>query len=239
MIDIHSHILFDTDDGAKTLDQSIEIIKRAVENNYTDIVLTPHYFKGKDYCKTNEENIEKLNILKEELNKREININLYLANEVYIDLDILDNLEKNIISTINGSKYLLIEFPLWNKVGYMNQIIFELVSKGITPIIAHPERYRYFHNDIEGLEKLIDEGALLQGNIGSIYGKYGYKCKKMLKKLIKRDMISFLGSDIHTPESYEYELNTTKKVKKFIKDESKFKLLTEDNIRKVINNEKI
>ncbi len=124
MIDTHSHILFGIDDGARNINESINILKKASTNGITDIILTPHYVPNSKYNCNNQDKQRLLNNLKEELIKNNIDINLYLANEVYLDLEI-SNLLENDISTINGSKYILIELPMNRKTDILEDVIYD------------------------------------------------------------------------------------------------------------------
>ena len=238
MKDIHTHILYDIDDGAKTLEESLDILKKASLNGVTDIVLTPHYIKDSKYSANNNEKEEKLNILKQELKKNNIDINLYLGNEVYIDEDINTLLKKD-ISTINNSRYILIELPLNSKPLFLDEVLYGIVKEGLIPIIAHPERYKAYYKNYDFFDNLIKKGCLFQSNIGSLYGDYGRKSKKMFKELLKRNMIHFIGSDIHTKNSKTYEKNIEKDLFKIVKDKEKVENLLINNTDKVINNKDI
>ena len=239
-IDIHSHILYGIDDGSKSIEESINIIKEHIKMGFTDIVVTPHYIENSKY-ETN--NIDKENILKtlkQELKKQNININLYLGNEVFVNNNLEELLKKKEISTINNSKYLLIEFPMNEKPKDINNIIYELKIKGIIPIIAHPERYDYVEKNPNLVLEWIEEGALLQSNYGSIIGVYGSGPQKTIKKLLKKDLIEFLATDIHYPNNKIY-LNMDKirkKLKKLITEE-RFIELTNTNPKKIIENKEI
>lgn len=239
-IDIHSHILYGIDDGSKTLEESINIIKEHVMMGFTDIVLTPHYIENSKY---ETDNIEKQNILKElkqELKKQNIKINLYLGNEVFVNNNLEELIEKEEISTINNSRYLLIEFPMNEKPKDINNIIYELKIKGIIPIIAHPERYDYVEKNPNIVLEWIEEGALLQSNYGSIIGIYGSGPQKTIKKLLKKDLIDVLATDIHYPNNKIY-LNIDKIRKKLNKLISEKRLieLTNTNPKKIIENKEI
>lgn len=239
-IDIHSHILYGIDDGSKSIEESINIIKEHIKMGFTDIVVTPHYIENSKY-ETN--NIDKENILKtlkQELKKQNININLYLGNEVFVNNNLEELLKKKEIATINNSKYLLIEFPMNEKPKDINNIIYELKIKGIIPIIAHPERYDYVEKNPNLVLEWIEEGALLQSNYGSIIGVYGSGPQKTIKKLLKKDLIEFLATDIHYPNNKIY-LNMDKirkKIKKLITEE-RFIELTNTNPKKIIENKEI
>ena len=148
MKDIHCHILNGIDDGSKTIEESIRIIKNAIDNGITDIVLTPHYIENSNYNCNNKNKFYLINKLKKELKKNNLYINLYLGNEIMITKNIISLLTKGEASTINNTKYVLIEFPLHNELSYIEDIIFELVRNNYIPIIAHPERYSYIQKDI-------------------------------------------------------------------------------------------
>ena len=235
-VDIHSHILYGIDDGSKSLEESKEIIKQHIEMGFKDIVVTPHYIENSDYITNNEEKEKILKTLKKEFN----DINLYLGNEVFINNNIEELLNNNEISTINGSKYLLIELPLHNKIKNATDIIYELRIKGIIPIIAHPERYEFVQKNPNSVDELIEEGAILQSNYGSIIGVYGEHAKKTMKKLLKKNVISVLATDIHFPNNKIYlNMDTIRKKLTKIISEEKLKELTILNPKKIINNEDI
>ncbi len=234
MRDIHSHISYGIDDGAKTKEEAIELLKAEEKKNVTDIILTPHYIKNSKY-QANEQVREKI---REELQPH-TKINLYIGNEVYICEDILTLLETKEISTLNHSKYLLVELPMTSKLRNLEDIIYQLIRKGIVPIIAHPERYLYVQQDITYLDQYLEMGVLFQSNYGSILGLYGKNVKKTVKALLKRNYISFLGSDLHDiTKSYE-ELKLQKKLKKIVKNQERIDDLLENNILKIIHNEDI
>lgn len=235
-VDIHSHILYGIDDGSKSLEESKEIIKQHIEMGFKDIVVTPHYIENSDYITNNEEKEKILKTLKKEFN----DINLYLGNEVFINNNIEELLNNNEISTINGSKYLLIELPLHNKIKNATDMIYELRIKGIIPIIAHPERYEFVQKNPDSVDELIEEGAILQSNYGSIIGVYGEHAKKTMKKLLKKNVISVLATDIHFPNNKIYlNMDTIRKKLTKIISEEKLKELTILNPKKIINNEDI
>ena len=234
MIDIHTHILNNIDDGSKSLEESFEMIQEAYKNNVTDIVLTPHYIKGTKYNADNNSKTEKFEELKKWCSISNINVNLYLGNEVYVTDDTI-SLEKEIM-TINNTKYILIELPLNTKYNLLDEYIIKLKKKKLVPIIAHPERYIAYYKDYDFFNNLIDKGCLLQGNISSIYGKYGRKSKKMLKYMLKNNMISFIATDIHSPKNKIYTKNIKEDLYKIIKDEKKVEDLLCNNQNKVLHN---
>ena len=237
-IDIHSHILYGIDDGSKSLEESKKILEQHKEMGFKDIIATPHFIKNSKYITNNKEKQKLLESLKQEAKK--LNLNLYIGNEVFITNELEELLENKEISTLNNSKYLLIELPMTNKIKNIKEIIYELKIQNITPIIAHPERYECIQKKPEKVKEWIEEGALLQANYGSIIGIYGKKSKKTLKKLLKQNQISFIATDIHYPDNKIYQ-NIKKIRKKLIRilGEEKFNNLTINNPKKVLENKEL
>ena len=229
MRDLHNHLLFGIDDGSTSIDESIKLLNEMEKSKVTDIMLTPHYIAGSDYCTPNSKKRE----LIEELRKH-TNINLYLGNEVYIDNNIVTDIRNDKISTLNGSRYVLIEFPLNEKLEIVPTILNNVIKSGYIPIIAHPERYHYY--DLEFFEELIDAGCLLQGNITSLCGKYGSNAKHNLELLVRKHMIHLMGTDTHRSI---YPLNECYVALSKIVNLDMYKDITANNFLKVVNNEKI
>ena len=225
MIDLHNHSLPGVDDGAKTFEEAIDNIEFLKEKKITDIILTSHYMCDTDYVVEVSERRKILEKLK--LHYKNDNINLYLGNEVYVcDSDILlDLIKKEEITTLNGSRYLLIEFPLHQRVHHIDQLLCELNDKGIVPIIAHPERYRMFQKDYKKILELLEYDCLLQCNLGSISGQYGSKAKKYMKWLLKHNLVSFIATDFHHIPSKDTFNKSMKKLNRIISKEKKEELL--------------
>lgn len=205
MIDIHSHILPGVDDGSKSFEESIEIIKKAEENGVSDIILTPHYIKGSIYHSGVRENKKILRELKAEVEKEGIPVRLYLGNEVFVESDMIQMVLDGEITTLNNSRYLLFELPLNQEFRNFDEVINSVRSNGLVPVIAHPERYGMVHENPLILNEMKRIGALFQSDVGAFFGKYGKSSEKMVKLLLKHDMIDFLASDIHRGESNLYE----------------------------------
>ena len=238
MKDLHSHLLFGIDDGCKDIGESITLLKAAQKQGITDLVLTPHYMENTKYNVNNEEKKKRFEELKEEVKKQGIEINLYLGNEVYITENIKDLLKQQEITTINNSKYLLIEFPLGNMLYNTKDIIYNLVVEGYVPILAHPERYRIFQRHPEHIDEYIRVGALLQGNYKSLLGKYGSDAKKTLIYFLKNKKITFLASDCHHEKDFQIK-KIKKKLKSITKSDNMVEDLLENNFNKVMKNENI
>ena len=238
MIDFHSHIVYDVDDGSQTLEQSINILKKAEKAGFDKIILTPHYME--DYYEIHTDEIaEKIETLREKCNKEQIEIELYQANEIYITNHIVELIESSEATTINKSRYVLFELPMNEEPGNLLEVVYQLLENKKVPIIAHPERYSYIQKDPNRLIPLIEQGVLFQTNYGSIDGQYGKEIQKTAKLLIENNFIHFLGSDVHH-EGYIYEKmpEIKESLRKIISNE-KIKELTTQNAEKVLNNEEI
>lgn len=215
MTDVHSHILFGIDDGSRTISESIELLKKLKSVGFNNVILTPHFILDSTYNSNYEANIKIYNELKERLLNENIDINIYLGNEIFIDKNVPTLLEKNIITSLNETKYVLVEFPMHNKLLNIEDILYEIRSKGYEVVIAHPERYDAFKEDYSIVDTLREDGFLFQSNYSSILGYYGKDSIKLLKYMLKRHYIDFLGTDIHRIEK-TYVIDNFKKIEKHI-----------------------
>ena len=196
MIDIHSHIIPNVDDGARSVEETFNILKEAQEAGFTDVILTSHFLLN--YYETNAQELifwkEKL---QEVLKKQGTKINLHSGMEIYITNQMEELLENKKILTLANSRYMLIELPLATNVKYFDYVVYYLEAKGIKPIIAHPERYKCVQKDPDIVEEYIEKGCLIQCNYGSIVNLYGREAEKTIKTLLKKNQVHFLGSDVH------------------------------------------
>lgn len=239
MIDIHTHILYDIDDGVRNVDESVEIIKKYYKNGIRHIVLTPHYVLNSEYDAKNNIKLKKIKELRSILKEENINVNLYVGNEVYINKDIINLLREGKIFTINNSRYLLIELPFINEDLDALNIIHDLILSGIIPIIAHPERYNYIQDDIEKLKEYKELGALIQVNNDSLYNKYGRSCNKTVKKILRCRLADFIATDIHHNSSKMYTSFKIRKKIENLTDKKYAKKIMIDNQVKVLKDEEI
>jgi len=196
IIDIHSHIIPNVDDGSPNLETSIFLIEEQIKQGVTDIICTPHYRKGM-FETSREDIVENFNLLKKEITNRNLNVSLYLGQETYLRRygSLEKAIEINKIHTMNNTNYLLIEFSYTNELD-LSEIVYTTKLKGYIPIIAHIERYEYV--GLEEAMEIVEAGGLIQVNASSVIGKHGGKIKKRVKKLLKNDLVSFIASDIHS-----------------------------------------
>lgn len=236
IIDIHTHILPGIDDGAKDIEESVKIINYLYANGITDIVLTSHYISNTKYNYNQIARDRTLAVLREALNNDQIN--LYLGNEVYLTENVIDLLERHEISTINNTRYMLIELPLTGCLHNFQNILCELTDYGIIPIIAHPERYEFLQKDKRRIRELLEFNCLIQCNVDSITGKYGKKAQKLMKWFLKNKLVQFVATDSHYVGDTDLLQKSYKKLKKAVGN-TKFEDLTLKNPLKVLRNEEV
>ena len=235
MTDMHNHLLFGVDDGSKSIEDSISVLQDMYNFGYRNVILTPHYIKDSNYSSPANENYKKLKILKEELIKNNININLYLGNEIYIDEDIYELLINRKIYPLNGTSFILVELPISGEYENYEEILSYLISKGCSVILAHPERYISFQKDFNKIYELEKMGVYFQSNLDSLVGRYGEDAEKMVKRLLKEKKISFLATDIHS-KKHDYNIwNTAHDVALKYISEKEYNLLVNVNPGKFVN----
>lgn len=238
MKDLHTHVMYGIDDGSRTIEESMTMLERLSNEGVTDVMLTPHYIENSKYNCNNKNKKQLFKKIKQEAQRRGININIYLGNEIMVNNNIM-NLFNTEIATLNASKYLLIELPMEKEFDDLDLVIKELTNNGVIPIIAHPERYSYVKDNYKWLEEYLKMGVLFQSNYESLFGKYGKEAKKTIKKLLKHNMVHFLASDIHHENSKCNLKKLHKKLKRIIKSEDNINDLLNNNFTKVIKNEDI
>ena len=197
MIDLHTHLLPDVDDGVETFDESIEILRELINHGVDSIVLTPHHIPETIYNSPRSDNLKLLHELKKIMLEEGLKADLNLGNEIYINREIASLLRNKIISPLGENNYLLIELPMSGQYEGYEDIFYNLQSEGYNIVLAHPERYISTQRDFSILERLHNLGILFQCNLGSIVGQYGRKAEKTLKKLAKKDLIYAFGTDTH------------------------------------------
>ncbi|MDT0607819.1 tyrosine-protein phosphatase [Croceitalea rosinachiae] len=208
LIDIHNHILPGIDDGAKTVEESIDLIKSFGEFGIKDFICTPHIMSG--YYENTPETIKKsfIKLRKELEEKKIVNANLSYAAEHMIDSSFDELLENNMIIPLNSS-HILIEMSYLQPSINFEASIGLIKNRGYFPIFAHPERYQYLNNDIRNYYAYKPLGIKLQLNLLSLGGHYGKEPKQTSLKLLEMEKYDFLGSDVHNIE----HLDTLKEIK--------------------------
>jgi tyrosine-protein phosphatase YwqE len=193
--DMHSHLIPGVDDGAKTIEDSIALIRKLYDLGYRKAITTPHIMS--DYYRNTPEIIlSGLEKVKEALKNEQIEFALEAAAEYYLDDGFLHKLENEKLLTF-GSDYLLFEISYINCPDNLKEIIFQMQVHGYKPIMAHPERYPFWFNRFDEYRSFRDQGVLLQINVNSLGGYYGIEAKKVAEKLIDNEMVDLIGTDMH------------------------------------------
>ncbi len=238
MLDMHTHIIPSIDDGSKNLKETIQIIKEGADSGIHTIVATPHYLEGK-YENTKENILIRVEYLNEYLKNSGINVSIVGGSEILVCPDIIELLKSGKLCTLNGSRYILIEFAVNLRNTKACQIIKQIIDEGYIPIIAHPERYIYVQKNIKDVFKYVEAGALIQMNIGSLIGDYGEEARETAVKLLKHNLIHTWGSDTHYIRRIYERLQEGLDELKRIVGEDMFKLIIDINPNHIYNNEDI
>lgn len=214
-VDIHSHLLPGIDDGAKDLNNSIELISKMRSYGIKNFITTPHVL-GNVYANSSETIKTKLKLVKDELQKRNLNdISIHAAAEYMMDEQFSILLENNDILTLKDN-FILVEMSYFSAPINVFDILFEIQLKGYKPILAHPERYNFYHNNFQTYYKLKQAGCLFQLNLLSLTEQYGKGVQKISEKLLDENMYDFVGTDTHHHNHLELlkKLGTEKNLKK-------------------------
>ena len=196
MIDVHCHILPDVDDGSECMQESINMAMIAKEQGIDKIIATPHYHPEFKYLKGEELN-KVCEEFKKQLKENNIDIEIYLGNEIYFTYDLIEKISELDFYCLNKSKYILIEFLPTNFPLNLCNIVYELKQKGFIPVLAHVERYIKIHDDPEIIYDCIKTGAIIQINSSSLIGKQGKEIQRFCNLLIGRNMVHLVATDAH------------------------------------------
>lgn len=238
MIDFHTHIIPNIDDGARNIDETFNLIQEAKNVGFDGIVLTSHYMENYYETGVKERDIW-VKVIKDNLIEKGIKTNLYLANEIYLADNIMDLLIEGKASTINNTSYVLFEMPLNSEPMNLYNVIYSLQENKLIPVLAHPERYSFIQKEPEFIYELVEKGVLMQSNYGSILGQYGEKAKIVLTKLLKGNLIHFLGSDVHRQNTIYKMLPQALEEIKNIVGVDKLNKLTTINPKLALDNKRI
>ena len=235
MIDFHNHVLPAVDDGSKSLEMSLNMLGHAAEQGITDVVNTVHL----QHPKVETEDISydriqrRIANLQVELDKFNIPIRLHSGSEVFY-LPNLVSFKGNQLATFGQGSYMLVEFQVHQLPETQKQVLFDLKMAGVTPIIAHPERYKPVQDDISIITDWLSVGCLIQVDAGSVLGFLGSGSKEASERIVKSGWCQILGSDAHDDQRRNFCLmETMEKVKDWIGSDAN--LLVNDNPRMVLD----
>jgi protein-tyrosine phosphatase len=240
MIDLHCHILPGLDDGAKSLEEAVEMAQIAEDEGIERIVATPHLFRG-DFMQEGLGIIEeKREELSRALKANDIQLELLSGAEVHISHNLMDEIMKNRESlVIDCSSYMFVEFPSRHVFSGAKELFFELMSEGIIPIIAHPERNAIFVRHPSFLYELIQMGSLAQANSGSLSGVYGREAEQAVLRFLEMNLIHFIGSDGHNTDAVAPRLSEARERTEEIIGQEGALALVRDNPGAVLEDKQI
>ncbi|WP_373941194.1 histidinol phosphatase [Polaribacter sejongensis] len=195
-VDIHSHLLPGIDDGAKNIETSIALITKMRSYGIKSIITTPHVL-GDLYQNSSDIIKDKLREVQAALQRKNItDLTINAAAEYMMDEQFSELLEKNDILTLKDN-YVLVEMSYFSAPINLYEILFEIQVKGYKPVLAHPERYSFLHNDFNHYYKLKKAGCLFQLNLLSLTEQYGKGVQKISEKILKENLYDFVGTDTH------------------------------------------
>ena len=225
-VDIHSHLLPGIDDGAKDMDTSIALLLKMASFGIKNFITTPHVL-GSVYPNSSEVIKQKLAAVKKELEKREIKgISIQAAAEYMLDGEFSALLDQKDILVLKDN-YILVEMSYFSAPINLYELLFKIQLKGYKPVLAHPERYNFYHTDFKNYYKLKQAGCLFQLNLLSLTDQYGKGVQKTSEKLLKENLYDFVGTDTHHQNHLELlpkigTKKTLEKIKHLLNNNKKF-----------------
>ncbi|MCB0653592.1 MAG: hypothetical protein KDC85_20105 [Saprospiraceae bacterium] len=195
-VDMHSHLIPGIDDGAKDMEDSLAIIEQLRDLGYKKIITTPHTYEAY-YPNTAAVILEGLENLRNALEKAGIEVEVSAASEYFMDEHFESLLEKKELMTLGETNFVLVEMSFFGAPPALEEYIFQMRLAGYHPVLAHPERYAFFANKFKYYERLVELGCALQINALSLTGHYGALARKTAEKLLKKEMVTFFGTDCH------------------------------------------
>lgn len=201
MIDIHCHILPGIDDGAETIEESLEMARMAVADGTTKIVATPHQQNGV-YNNSAERIRQHVEHLRTALKEAGIPLKILPGADVHIDVNTVAHIKSGEIMTVNQTgRYFLLEFPAHAIPPNIEKITFDLLLKNVTPILTHPERIAEVQDNPQRIYELVSSGVLSQITAMSLSGGFGRRAQKCAKTLLEHNMAHIIASDAHSTRS--------------------------------------
>lgn len=197
MIDVHSHVLPGIDDGTKEIDEAIAFCRLAAERGTEVLVATPHHKPG-SYSNPRDRVLENVERLQKRIDAAGVRLRLAPGSEIFVDTDLADRIQSGELLTYGDKRrYILLEFSFQQYPVRPEDLIFRLKLASITPVIAHPERIRYFQEDPDRLESLVRAGALAQVTGSSLMGTFGSRVRSITERMMERRCVHMIASDAH------------------------------------------
>ncbi|HYH03942.1 MAG TPA: CpsB/CapC family capsule biosynthesis tyrosine phosphatase [Bacillota bacterium] len=234
MIDLHTHIIPEIDDGAVDEGTATAMLQLAFENGTKTIVATPHVIEG-EWLPEWQRIVAGCDLLRRLARKHQLGLSIFPGAEVALKMDLLDNLITGPGAyCINGGNYLLLELPAFEIPSYTEEFFFKLQTRGITPVLAHPERHPQIGREPELIWEWVRKGILIQMNGASFVGKLGERVAQTAELLLMNDLVHCVGSDAHGIHSRRPKLtDTAEKLRALVGEATAQRILVE-NPQKII-----
>ncbi len=240
MVDVHSHILPNVDDGAASWEDALILVEIASESGVEKIVATPHCNAVGAYENHYDEALaQKFRELKSRINAAGIDIELLPGMEVFANSDVPALLSKGKLLTLNCSRYVLTEFGFEESVAFTFAYLGRLLAMGCIPVVAHPERYPFVQNDPNLVFEWMRLGACTQVNNGSIFGKFGHSAKKTAMQLLNNDLVTVIASDAHDPEYRSTSMFDAYEYMESVFDEEYAQVLLNENPDRIVSDKSV
>jgi protein-tyrosine phosphatase len=198
MIDIHSHILPQIDDGARSLEEALEMARLAAEDGIQQMVCTPHMFNGLSGNPTPTEVVDRVSALQEAIGKE--GLRLLPGNEVHFTHEILDKVRANDVTKVNQLNYMLVEFPALSVPAGAGEMFQQLLTNGVRPILVHPERNAQLQMRRSMVVDLVQQGVYVQVTAMSLTGEFGTAARNCAESLLRHNCVHFVATDTHRAE---------------------------------------
>lgn len=237
-IDIHSHVLPGVDDGAQDMEQSVAMLRQAQDNGIQQMIVTPHQKEGR-HCVSPQRMKGMAERLQNVAKREGVSVELYCGNELYYRSGLVPLLQSGEVCTLAGSSYVLIEFSPADEFSYVRNGLYQVLSAGYYPILAHGERYRCLLNQEKRIRELKEMGCYLQVNTDSVLGKLGFGVKHYLHRLLQERLVHFVSTDAHDTQKRRIRTAECAKVLKRKYGERYAMELLRDNAQCVIKDMEI
>lgn len=234
MIDLHSHILPDLDDGARSLGEALDMARMAVDSGITVMVATPHC--AHDRAREVQESWE---LLCEALRENEIPLKLLPGMEIFGTSDTVRLLKEGKLLTLNGSRYPLVEFDFHSTGDEETLVLRSLRKAGYRPVVAHPERYSYVQRNPRLINQWFRMGCLLQVNRGSLLGRFGVQAQAMGVELVERGFATVVATDAHSARVRTPWMRDIREILSREVSPQCARALLLDNPKKILKNERL
>lgn len=237
MIDIHCHILPGFDDGASSLEEAVAMASMAVSSGVTAIVTTPHFPGKAESLRRIEELMDKYQLLREALERRNIPLTLIPGAEILCLPETVHLARRKALPTIGNSSYLLTEFYFNESPSYMSQTLHSLADAGYRPVVAHPERYKAVQQDPRLLRFWFEQGFILQINKDSLLGGFGSQVQTCAERILQSGMAHIIASDAHSTHRRTPHMGTLNQWAAECCSPAYFRILTQRNPARLLQNQ--